>query len=384
VNRRIRVLHLIGDPGPFGYPFLSLLSSHIDRDRFELRFATVEPRGWLQEDAEAHGWNALSLDADGRKDYPRAVGRLTRYLLQEKVDVVHTHSLDASMIGLLAARAARRPVGVVTAHYPHETPLHNRRSLTLLDSLTLGRLAHGVVAPSRQMAETLIETVHVPARKVRVIEHGFDLDRFDPTRADGCRVRTELGLEGRLVLGAAGRFFWVKNQEGLVRAFAPVAKEIPEAVLLLVGSGDSRPVQQLARNLDVDAQVRTIPFRKNMPELLAAMDLFVHPALAESFGLVIVEAMAMGKPVLSTPVGVAPDLLADGEPGVLAPNGAAKSLEVGLRGALAQRDRWAEMGSVARSRAERFTVPRMVSGYEAFYEERISRFRVCAEGHEAR
>ena len=68
------------------------------------------------------------------------------------------------------------------------------------------------------------------------------------------------------MLGSARRFFWIKNQQGLVQAFASVAKDIPEAVLLLVGTGDPQPARHLA-DLGVDAQVRTVPFREDMPEL---------------------------------------------------------------------------------------------------------------------
>jgi glycosyltransferase involved in cell wall biosynthesis len=369
VSDRIRVLHLIGDPGPFGYPFLPLLGSHLDRERFELCFATVEPAGWLQEDAVAHGWKALSLDTTGRQGYPGAIARLTRYLRRERVDVVHTHSLDASIIGLSAARAAGRPAGVVTAHYPHETPLHDRRVLKLADRLTLGGLAKKVVSPSRQMMDTLLERLHVPAKKVEVIEHGFELDRFDPERVDGHQIRSELQLRGRLVIGAVGRFFWVKNQLGLVRAFADVAAEVPEATLLLVGSGDPEPIHRLARDFGIADRVQIAPFQTEIAEVLAAIDLFVHPALAESFGLVIVEAMAMGKPVVSTPVGIAPEVLPDHKAGVLAAGGTPAQLQAALREALAMRRTWADMGAAGRRRAERFTIPRMVKRYEYLYNE---------------
>jgi glycosyltransferase involved in cell wall biosynthesis len=371
VSARTRVLHLIGDPGPYSYPFFSLLGTKIDRDRFEMEYGSVQRAGALQAEAHELGLPAFSLDANNRKQFPRAIARLTRHLLREKADVVHTHSLDASLIGLFAARVARRPVGLVSAHYSAETPLHNRLSLTAVDSLTVGRLARGVAAPSKQMRETLIETLHVPADKVRVIEHGIELDRFDPAHVDGGGVRSELGLDDHLVFGAVGRFFWMKNQHGLVQAFSALARDHPEAVLLLVGSGDPQPARQLAQELGIGAQVYALPFRENVPDLFAAMDVFVNPSLAESFGLVIVEAMAMAKPVLSTPVGIAPDLLGDGEAGMLVANGSPESLEAGLRDVLARRASWGEMGSTARQRAERFTVRRMVDEYERFYDDAV-------------
>lgn len=372
MNGRIRVLHLIGDSGPYPYPYFQLIGENANRHRFDVGFASVGPGGALQQDACERGLHAFSLDATCRQELPGAAARLLRRLRRYGVDVVHAHSLDASVVGLVAARAARRPVGVITAHSSHETPLHDKPALTAVDTFCLGRLAHRVIAPSSQMRETLTGPLGVAPGKVTVIEHGFRLDHFDPAQADGTTVRLELGLGDRLVLGAVGRLFWIKNQEALVHAFAPIAADEPDAVLLIVGVGDRAPVQAAVRRLGLERRVVIAPARTDVPAVLAAIDVLVHPALAESFGLVIVEAMAMGTPLVSTPVGIAAELLSDQRAGVLAGGGSSDELETAIRAALGRRDEWPKMGAEGRRLAARFTPKRMLARYEALYEQLLT------------
>jgi glycosyltransferase involved in cell wall biosynthesis len=367
----VRVLHLISDAGP--HPFFEPIGAHADRERFDVRLATVGPPGALQDDARRMDLHSFALGARGRWDYPRAVVALARRLRRDRIDVIQTHLLDGCFVGLLAARLARTPVAIMTAHHSHEIPLHNRRTLTAVDRLCAGKFSDAIVAPSAQMRDTLVGVHRAPIEKISVIHHGFELDRLDPARINHDRVRNELGLGGRLVIGSIGRIFWVKNQAGLVRAFARVVPSAPEATLLLVGDGDPSSITALAGSLGISDRVVVLARRPDVPELLASMDLFVHAALAESFGMVIVEAMAMGVPVVSAPVGIAPEVIEEGVTGILAADATSAGLEDALRRALDLRDRWFAWGAESLSRAANFRADRMVSAYETLYD------RLCAE-----
>jgi glycosyltransferase involved in cell wall biosynthesis len=222
------------------------------------------------------------------------------------------------------------------------------------------------------MRDTLLKVHAVPAEKVSVVHHGFELDRLDPAAVRGDRIRAELALEGRTVLTSIGRIYWMKNQEALVRAFAAVAKDASDAVLVLVGAGDGRLLLDTARSLGIEERLRVLPRRTDVPELLAATDLFVHPALAESFAMVIIEAMALACPVVSAPVGIAPEVVEDGVTGVLSKDGDVDSLTGALRAALGMRDRWDEMGAAARRRALEFPASHMVESYERLYVQLLN------------
>jgi glycosyltransferase involved in cell wall biosynthesis len=271
------------------------------------------------------------------------------------------------VVGLAAGRLARTPVAIFTAHHSHEIPLQRRRGLTTVDRLCAGPLSDAIIAPSPQMRDTLTRVHRVRADKVAVIRHGFELDALDPATVDAHQLRRELGLEGQTVLTSIGRYYWIKNQAGLVRAFASIASDAPDTTLVLVGGGDSTALRALVASLGLDARVRVLPSRQDIPALLAATDLFVHPAHAESFGMVIIEAMAMGCPVVSTPVGIAPEVVEHAVTGMLAADPEPGAIAAALREALSQRHRWDAMGDAARRRALQFSAAQMVGEYERLY-----------------
>ena len=116
----------------------------------------------------------------------------------------------------------------------------------------------------------------------------------------------------------------------------------------------------------------------DVPDVLAAFDAFVHPAIAESFGMVIVEAMAMGRPVLSTPVGIAREVITPPQNGLLSASPEPEALAVGLRALLELRPRWAEIGAAARRRVEGFTAEAMAKRHQELYVRWLN-----AAGHDS-
>jgi glycosyltransferase involved in cell wall biosynthesis len=355
-----RVVHVISTAGP--HPWFTTLIEDGGADRDGLMVGCVGPAGALQDEMLRLGVETFALGAGSRAGFPLAIARLARMLRAHRADVVQTHLVDGCLVGLAAARLARVPVTIMTAHHSHELPFHGRR-LRWPDKLCAGPLSNHIIAPSADVAETMVQYLGVRRQKIEVIHHGFDLTRLDPGRVSGEAVRRELGLEGKVVLGSIGRIYWLKNQEALVRAFAAVD---PDATLVLAGPGDPWPLRSLAAELGVEERVVFTGPRPDVPELLAALDAFVHPAIAESFGMVIVEAMAMARPVLSTPVGIAGEIVGT-DTGVLARSSSIDDIADGLRTLLQARDRWPAMGAAARERAGGFTAKAMAARYEQLY-----------------
>lgn len=368
------VVHVISDAGPHQY-FRTLIEDG-GADRRALAVGCVGPAGALQDDMAALGVETFALGARSRAAFPLAAGRLGRLLRARRVQVVQTHLVDGCLVGLAGARLARVPVSVMTAHHSHELPFHGRR-LRWSERICAGWLADHIIAPSRKVADTLVAYTGIPAGKVDVIHHGFDLSRLDSTRVSGGRVRRELGLDGSLVFGAVGRLYRLKNQSALVEAFAAVLDDVPEARLLIVGPGDPAPLAALAADLGIADRVVLSPARSDVPAVLAAIDAFVHPAIAESFGMVIIEAMAMARPVLSTPVGIAPEVVSNAT-GVLAASPSAPDLEFALRALIARREDWPRMGAIGRARVSGFTATSMTQRHEELYA-RLLRARTRAE-----
>jgi glycosyltransferase involved in cell wall biosynthesis len=364
-----RIVHVITDSGP--HPLFRTLIESGAFDRANLTVGCVGSRGPLYDEMRSLGVATFALGARSRRNQPIAVERLVQLLRRTRAEVVQTHLVDGSLVGLAAARLARARLAIMTAHHSHELPFHGRR-LLWPERLCAGPLCDRIIAPSDQVAATLTRLAHVPADKISVVHHGFDLKRLDPDLVDGSRVRRELGLEDKLVFGAIGRIYWIKNYRALLEAFALTLRDTPEARLLIVGSGDPSELTMRAAEFGIGDRVIVTGHRADIPEVLAALDVFVHPALAESFGMVIIEAMAMAKPVLTTPVGIAPEVVRDGVTGVLSRGADSADLAAGLRSIFALRSRWQALGAAAKREVSGFTATHMGSRYAELYDTCLS------------
>ena len=208
----VSVVHVITDAGP--HPYFRTLIEAGGFDRARLSVGCVGTPGALQDDMRSLGVSTFALGARSRAAYPAAIARLARKLRRQRIEVVQTHLVDGSFVGLTAARLARTPVAVMTAHHSHELPFHGRR-LIWPERLCTGPLCDHIIAPSQDVLGTLTRIAHVPAQKIEVVHHGFDLELLDPGNADSARVRAELGLKGKLVFGAIGRLYALKNYAGI-------------------------------------------------------------------------------------------------------------------------------------------------------------------------
>ena len=365
MNRRLKVLHLITNA--CRHPYFCLIADYADRSRFDLTVASLAPSGALHEDLNQRGIRTFALNCTAGIHYPRALSQLTLWLRREKVDVVQTHLFEASLIGLAAAGLARTPLSILTGHHSQEIQLYHRRLPLWADRLASRWLSHYIIAPSLQTKETLIREEGVARERIAVVPHGLDIAPWQTFPAARQRVRKELGLDGKIVFGAVGRLYWIKDYPSLLKAFAPIAVNNPEAMLLIVGAGDPEPLLIIAKDLAIENRVVFTGQRADMADMLAAMDLFVHASLAESFGLVIIEALAAGKPIVSTDVGVARDAIEEGVNGFLVPAGNTEALRAALERMILSRERWEQMGRDSLRRAASFSAQKMVAGYEEHY-----------------
>jgi glycosyltransferase involved in cell wall biosynthesis len=205
--------------------------------------------------------------------------------------------------------------------------------------------------------------------KLRVVHNGIDADAFAASARRG-RVRAELGLAAdRPVVSLVGEVGWRKGQATLLEAVTRLRAGglAPGAVFLIAGPGEDAPLRATARALGLDAEtVRFLGFRDDVPDLLADSDLLVLPSFEEGFPNTLLEGMALGLPVVATPVDGIPELVVDGVTGDLTPPGDAAALAAAvasLLGDAARRRGYGEAGR-ARVRAE-FTQARAMDELEA-------------------
>jgi glycosyltransferase involved in cell wall biosynthesis len=236
---------------------------------------------------------------------PVTILGIARLLRRERVDVVHTHSSRDAWLTGMAARLAGIPV-VRTRHL--QTPIGG--------PFVYARLADRVVTVSGQVREYLVSE-GVPADQVLSIPTGIDLQRFDPDRNDLKDIRTEFGIApDAFVIGIIAVLRKAKGHHHLLAAFARLAADHPRLHLLIAGDGPQWDnLHALAEQLDLGDRVTFTGHRTDVPDILNALNLFVLPSHMEALGTALLEAMAMGVPVVASDVGGIPEAV--GEAGVL-------------------------------------------------------------------
>ena len=229
-----------------------------------------------------------------------------------------------------------------------------------------------VVAISRQIEQSLIAG-GVSANNVRTVYSGIDLSER-PLTQDGPAIRRMIGVSNESVLlGTIANLFPRKGYEVMLRALPSIARAVPSVQYVIVGSDDHHYADRLkglAQELKIADRVHIVGFQDPVQPFLASLDLYVHPALMEGFGIAVVEAMAMGKAVVATTTGGLPEVVAQGETGLLVPPGDAESLASTVVSLLSDGVRREQMGRNGKARAqERFSLDASVIQMEQFYGE---------------
>jgi len=230
------------------------------------------------------------------------------------------------------------------------------------------------VTVSQDLGTWLVRDVRIPARKVTTIANGVDLSRFGNIGRMDARARLGLPLD-RPVVGTVGRLDPVKDQAGLIESFSLLRSGHPDAILIVVGEGVCRQaLETRVVDLGLRERVRLMGERRDIPDVLAAMDVFALPSIAEGMSNTMLEAMASGLPVVATRVGGNSELIDNGVTGTLVGPGDRSALAEAIGGYLDDPTRGVLHGKAARQRAlSRFDLTRMVQGYTDLYCEVLKR-----------
>ncbi|MGW6420501.1 glycosyltransferase [Streptomyces sp. NPDC055055] len=334
----MKVLHVITGLGIGGAEQqLRLLLRHLP---VRGDVVTLTNPGAVAAGIEADGTPVTHLGMTGNRDLG-ALPRLARIVRQGRYDLVHTHLYRACVYGRAAARIAGVRRVIATEHSLGETQIEGRPLSAGTRALYLAseRLGSSTVAVSPSVARRLADW-GVPAARIRVVPNGIETERFAFDADARRRTRDALGIpRDAHVVGGVGRLTPGKRFDRLVRAVAAV----PESRLLLVGEGDLREEllgvarargaadRVLLAGACQDPPAAGAP-GPSLPDLLAAMDVFVSTSPDETFGLAVVEALAAGLPVLYAACPALEDLAPDAAPGAHRIGGSVPELVSALHG----------------------------------------------------
>jgi glycosyltransferase involved in cell wall biosynthesis len=229
---------------------------------------------------------------------------------------IHTLCCNMDKVLRVAGPAARMAGASVVPRRGSESPLGSKIS----HRIAYLKVASGVIVNSLATRDTLLESAPwLPAEKVRVIYNGIHCERYERDQAVRERVRAEMGAGPQTrVIGMVGELTSRKNHMVVVSELGTLLDRFPDLQLWIAGDGPERRKLEMIATADgsIDS-LKLLGFRKDVPDLLQGMDLFCHPAHREGFGYVIVEAMAAGLPVIVSSTSNLPELVPDGEAGLL-------------------------------------------------------------------
>jgi glycosyltransferase involved in cell wall biosynthesis len=350
---------------------LLTLASHLDRSRYRLTFCLLVER---EPDLSAY---IAALEAVGVKVArfpihadldPLLLWRLVRFLRTRQPDIVHTHLIHGDLYGTLAAGLARVPHVVSTRHNDNtfrRWPLFGR-----LHNSVSKRQDH-IITISEHLKRFTVEIEGVNPEKVTPIHYGLAPRQSADSMLAARAMRTELGIpDDALLVGIVARLTEQKGHTHLFAAWQQVMHVLPDAHLLVVGDGPLRDfLQTLAKDRNLTGSITFTGYRSDVPRIMSALDVMVLPSFWEGFGLVLLEAMSAGKPIVASRVSAIPEIVVDGETGLLVPPGDLHSLAQALLKVLQDPERGRRMGRKGRARLEReFGVEKMVCATEHVYD----------------
>lgn len=361
----VRVVHVAGsaDWGG-GERYLELLARHLDRARFALT-VVLPGEGPFGERLSRLEIPVHVVDL-GRLVAPSAVVRLAATLRRLTPDIVQSHGARSNFYARLAVALLPRPCHVSTVHnalgdYPVSTL--RRAVYRAMDRSTLPLTARVLC-----VADALAREYRA---RVTVIPNGVDVNELDAARGDTRQIRRGLGLGAGPVIGFVGRLTPQKDPMTFLRSVTAIRRELPSTMALVVGDGPLRAALALeAARVGLGAHCVFTGARSDVPALLDTMDVFVLSSVSEGSPFVLLEAMAMARPVVATTVNGVIEIVQHGVSGTLVAPGDPSSIAGAVLDLLRHPERARTMGAAARARvADRFSAERMTRRTEQLYLE---------------
>lgn len=370
IQKRIKVLQFICPSGFYGAEMWILaLASHLNPAKIECSLAITHESSdqnlELYKRFDSLGLKSHKIPMNGRFDI-RCVTRLVKLIKKNRIDILHTHGYKSDILGLVAARIA----GITIVSTPHGFENSSDRKLQLY--IRLGcfslRFFDKVVPLSPDLKQDCLN-ISVSPDKVRLIVNGVELREIEGERLNEA---VPLYPNNRdKIIGYVGQMAPRKNVDALLSAFDLIYQENPEVRLILIGDGSQRKrLEERARKLESGSQIEFLGFRDDRLRLMKQMDIFSMTSSLEGIPRCVMEAMAIGTPVVAFNIPGIDELLIDGETGLLADFNDVQGLKRCWGNLLSNRALALRIKKNARQHIlEKFSAHRMASEYTSLYRE---------------
>jgi glycosyltransferase involved in cell wall biosynthesis len=369
VTGPVRVLFVVPDLEVGGAErHLLALAQRLDPARFQPSVVCIGQEGRLFDDLIRARVPARALHLDGRRNALRALARLVAIMRSSRPDLVVARAYNAELLGRLAARLAGVRHSAVWVHQSQD--LRPRGRVRVLSDRLLDRWTDAYLGVTSAQTDYLTRVLGHPAGKVRIVENGVDPAAFRVD--DDPAMRHELGLDpDDPVVAIVARLRPEKDHRTFLAAARLVSARLPRTTFLVVGDGpEAGALEQLRDDLGLADRVRFLGDHRDVDRVMRAANVVALSSVHEASPMVVLEAMACGRPVVSTDVGGVSQQVSDGVTGFLVPAGDPSALADRLVDVLSDRAAARRLGRTGRQRVEdELTLEQMVSRTQQVFAE---------------
>ena len=323
----------------------------------------ISPRSPLVRKARENNLEVFPLNIRNKGDL-KAVLKLKDILSRNHFSILHAHRSTDHWLAVETTKFFHLPVKIVRTRHSF-IPISNN----FFNRLLYKKWTKKIVTVAKIIKDDLMENNGIQPSKIVAIHSSLMLERFNfSTKGEKTRAGLKI-KEGTLLVGMVGKLSKHKDYPNFLRAGKIIQAEIPAAQFLIVGEGpEEEKLKDLSKDLGIESSVSFLGYREDIPEILAALDVFVLSSELEGSPAVIKEAMALRKPVVATGVGGIPEIVEDGVTGFLVPSHNSELLAKGVLDIWRNREKGEMMGQKGKKMIDkRFTPERLASQTENLY-----------------
>ncbi|MBC8235804.1 glycosyltransferase [bacterium] len=320
--RKINILQIINSIEHGGTEIqLLYLLRNINRQKYNVMVCALGS-GTLEKDFRETNVPVKVIKSNFHYDIT-LIFRLVRFMQHHKIDIVHTYLSLADIFGRFAAKIAGVPI-IISGCRSANT---QQKKISMYLMRIANKFTDIVISNSNAGKEFVINTQKLKANKISVVYNGIDFEKYSKTINIDAKKR-EIGIESNnFVVGTVARLDPLKGVNYFLEAASKVAQSIPNIVFIVVGEGPQRlKLEELSRRLGIVSKTIFTGYRKDVAELAQIFDVSVLSSVVEGMPNAIIESMALGKPVVASNVGGVPEIVKNGQNGILVPPGDVESL----------------------------------------------------------
>jgi glycosyltransferase involved in cell wall biosynthesis len=372
LNKKIKITHFLNSKVRGGVEnHVLLLLKYIDRERFEpVVVCPAALAKLIGGELQAMQVGVFELEVITPFDL-RDMLRFVSFLRREKIDIVHAHLFNASRASHFLAKVAGVPITIETNHVREAWRKGRLKTWYAIDRF-FARFTDCIIAVSKANAEYLFNVKGIARSKVRVVQNGIETKALHRENNSVSSIRAALGVSMNApLITVVARLESQKGHCYLLEAVAEILSAHPEAIFLLAGDGVLAPeLKAQAKRLGIENNIIFAGFRSDVHDLLRASTVFLLPSLWEGLPLVAIEASAVGLPIIATAVDGTPEVVKDGDTGLLIEPRSSGAIATAVIELLDDPERARKMGRRGASfvRAH-FDVSRQVEETERIYKE---------------